>query len=99
MIGSSQALCSLADYLIYLYTGVWRELQRATKALGIAPIGTHIFRHSYRSWLDSIGTPVGVQQKLMRHSDIRTTMNIYGDAMTPDMTEANGRIVKMVLPS
>jgi integrase len=38
--------------LPYLYTGVWRELQRATKALGIAPIGTHIFRHSYRSWLD-----------------------------------------------
>jgi integrase len=79
--------------------GVWRELQRATKVAGIGAIGTHVFRHSYRSWLDSIGTPVGVQQKLMRHSDIRTTMNTYGDAMTPDMTEANGRIVKMVLPS
>lgn len=85
--------------LPYSYTGVWRELQRATKAAGVGPIGTHVFRHSYRSWLDSIGTPVGVQQKLMRHSDIRTTMNVYGDAMTPDMTEANRRIVKMVLPS
>ena len=25
------------------------------------------------------GTPLAVQQKLMRHADIRTMMNIYGD--------------------
>ena len=37
-------------------------------------------RHKYRSWLDAVGTPLAVQQKAMRHSDIRTTMNIYGDA-------------------
>jgi len=43
-----------------------------------------------------MGTPVGVQQKLMRHSDIRTTMNIYGDAATTDMREARrGKIVQM----
>jgi hypothetical protein len=48
-------------------------------------MGTHTFRHSYRMWIDAIGTPVGVQQKLMRHSDIRTTMNIYGHAATEDM--------------
>jgi hypothetical protein len=44
-------------------------------------------------WIDSIGTPIGVQQKLMRHSDIRTTMNIYGDADTADMREAHNKIV------
>jgi len=43
------------------------------------------------------GTPVGVQQRLMRHADIRTTMNIYGDAMTPDMREAHGKIVGLAL--
>ena len=32
--------------------------------------------HSYLMWIDAIGTPVGVQQRLMRHADIRTTMNI-----------------------
>ena len=40
-------------------------------------------RHSYRSWLDAVGTPVAVHQKLMRHADIRTTMNIYGDIVKP----------------
>jgi hypothetical protein len=38
-----------------------------------------------------------VQQKLMRHSDIRTTMNIYGDAMSEEMRQAHGKIVQMAL--
>jgi integrase len=54
-------------------------------------MGTHTFRHSYRIWIDALGTPIGVQQKLMRHSDIRTTMNIYGDAASADMREAHGK--------
>lgn len=60
-------------------------------------MGTHTFRHSYRMWIDAIGTPNGVQQKLLRHSDIRTTMNIYGDAATEDMREAHNKIVGMAL--
>jgi hypothetical protein len=35
-------------------------------------------------------------QKLMRHSDVRTTM-LYGDAYTADMTEAHGKVVGLVL--
>ncbi|PYV62884.1 MAG: hypothetical protein DMG97_39230 [Acidobacteria bacterium] len=58
---------------------------------------SHAFRHTYRTWLDSVGTSVGVQQKLMRHADIRTTMNIYGDVATPDMREAHGKIVGLAL--
>jgi integrase len=42
-------------------------------------------------------SPVGVQQRLMRHADIRTTMNTYGDAATPDMREACGKIVGLAL--
>jgi hypothetical protein len=38
-----------------------------------------------------------VQQKLIRHSDIRTNMNIYGDAVTPDMREPHGKIVGLAL--
>ena len=83
--------------LPYSYTGVWRELDRASKAAGLGHMGTHTFRHSYRMWIDAIGTPVGVQQKLMRHSDIRTTMNIYGDADTEDMRSAHNKIVGLAL--
>jgi integrase len=83
--------------LPYSYTGFWRELDRAGKASGIGHIGTHTFRHSYRMWIDAVGTPIGVQQKLMRHADIRTTMNIYGDAASADMREAHGKIVQLAL--
>jgi integrase len=83
--------------LPYSYTGVKEELQRAANAANLGHLRSHTFRHTYRTWLDSVGTPVGVQQRLMRHSDIRTTMNIYGDAVTPDMAEAHGKIVGLAL--
>ena len=83
--------------LPYSYTGLSRELDRAAKACGIGHIGTHTFRHTYRMRIDAVGTPIGVQQKLMRHSDIRTTMNIYGDAMSEDMRQAHCKIVQMAL--
>jgi integrase len=81
--------------LPYSYTGVWRELQRAAEAAGIGRLGTHAFRHTYRTWLDSFGTPIGVQKQLMRQSDIRTTMNHYGDALPDDMRQANEKVVKL----
>lgn len=71
--------------------------RKAAQAAGLAGLGTHSLRHTYRTWLDSVGTPIGVQQKLMRHADIRTAMNIYGDAMTADMAEAQGKIVGLAV--
>jgi integrase len=79
------------------YDQVWRVYQKAGKAAGIGGLGTHSLRHTFRTWLGSVGTPVGVQPRLMRHSDIRTTMNIYGDAFTPDMAEAQNKIVDLAL--
>ena len=81
----------------YSYTGVWRELQRAAEGAGIGKLGTHSFRHTYRSWLDAVGTPIAVQQKLMRHSDIRTTMNIYGDVVTDQESQAHSKVVDLAL--
>jgi len=73
------------------------HVSKAAQAAGIDGFGTHCLRHTYRTWLDSVGTPVGVQQKLMRHADIRTTMNVYGDAVTADMAEAHGKVVGLPL--
>ena len=52
---------------------------------------------SARSWLDETGAPMKVQQELMRDAAIQTTMNVYGQAMSPSQQEANGKIVEMVL--
>ena len=62
-------------------------------------VGWHTFRHTYRSWLDDIGAPVGVQQKLMRHAQISTTMNVYGNALMDAKREANSKVVRRALRS
>jgi integrase len=75
-----------ADYLVP--TGV---------QLGLGRIGFHMFRHTYRAWLDETGAPVGVQQKLMRHAHISTTMDQYGNASTLAKRKANRPIVQRLL--
>lgn len=74
------------------YPRIWQVFQEASAAARVGKLGTHTMRHSYRSWLDAVGTGVAVQQKLMRHADIRTTMNVYGDVVTNEMVQANDRV-------
>ena len=81
--------------LPYSYTGTRQELGRASKAAGIGHISSHAFRHTYRSWLDAVKTPIAVQQKMMRHTDIRTTTNIYGDVVTDEMSTAGLRVAEL----
>lgn len=83
--------------LPWSYEQVWRAYQKAAANAGLGGFGTHTMRHSYRSWLDAVGTPIAVQQKLMRHADIRTTMNHYGDVVTDEMTVASGKVAGLAL--
>jgi integrase len=79
------------------YAVVMKHFNRAAKRAGLGHLGTHSFRHSFRSWLDANGTLITVQQTLMRHADIRTTMR-YGETLTAPMREAHSKVVRMVLP-
>jgi integrase len=63
---------------------------------GIGPVGWHDLRHSYRTWLDQAGAPVGVQKDLMRHASITTTMDIYGRAIPTEQRKAHGNVVGML---
>jgi len=80
--------------LPWSYPRTWRVFRDAAVAAGLGPFGTHSLRHTYRSWLDSTGSSVAVQQKLMRHADIRTTMR-YGDVDADAMTAASGRVADL----
>jgi len=46
-----------------------------------------------------VATPVAVQQKMMCHADIRTTMNVYGDVVTDEMATAGMKIVQLAFNS
>ena len=78
------------------YPHVWQTFQQAADRAEITRFGTHTLRHSYRSWLDACGTTPAVRQKLMRHTDIRTTMN-YGDVVTNQESEALTKIAQLAL--
>jgi integrase len=70
-----------------------RHLRPLASKVGVPRLGWHTFRHSFRSWLDSVGTAVGVQQKMMRHADVTTTMNVYGKGMMDSKLEAHTKLL------
>ncbi len=73
------------------------HLKNAAKKAGLGTeIGWHTFRHTYRSWLDETGAPMKVQQELMRHASIQTTMNVYGRVMSDTKRTANSKVVQRV---
>jgi len=83
--------------LPWSYPYILRVFHKAADGAGIGKLPTHTLRHSYRSWLDAVRTPIAVQQKLMRHTDIRTTMNLYGDVVTDEMAQAHSKVVGLAL--
>ena len=48
--------------------------------------------------MDDLGTPIRVQQKLMRHSDVRTTMNHSGSAYEKTKRRTNELVAGKLLP-
>ena len=75
---------------------VHEERRAVAKRNKLDNVGWHTFRHTYRSWLDDTGAPMGVQQKLMRHADISTTAK-YGDALMESKRKHNSIVVRRAL--
>ena len=63
----------------------------ATKA-GIGNIGWHTFRHTYSTLLHSLGATPAVQKELLRHADIRTTLDVYTHAVSEEKREAASKV-------
>jgi len=51
----------------------------------------------YSTLLRELGADIKVQQELLRHSDVRTTLNIYTQAVTAQKREANSKVVSMLV--
>lgn len=75
-----------------------RHIKPAAMRAGVGKIGWHTFRHSYSSLLRRVSTDVKVQQELLRHSTIQSTMNVYTQAMSEGKRAANSVVVRSVLP-
>ncbi len=62
-----------------------------------AGVGWHTFRHTYSCMLRQLGVDLKVQQELLRHADVRTTMNVYTQAVSEQKRAAHSSVVRMVL--
>jgi integrase len=79
----------------HAWTAQRRWLVRAGKKAGIERLGWH----TYSTLLNEWGTDVKVQQELLRHADIRTTLNIYTTAVPERLRKANRKVVRLFLPT
>ena len=76
------------------------QIKPAAKAAQIGnDVGWHTFRHTYSTMLRQLGVDLKVQQELLRHADIRTTMNVYTQAVSEQKRAAHSKVVRMVLAS
>ena len=70
-----------------------RHVRPAALRAGIGKIGWHTFRHSYSTILRGAGTDIKVQQELLRHSTIHSTLNTYTQAISGQKRSANSMVV------
>jgi integrase len=75
------------------------HIQPAAIRAGIGRIGWHTLRHSYRAWLKRFAAPAEIQKELMRHSNLKTTLEIYGiePEVGPAHRDANSVVVRALL--
>jgi site-specific recombinase XerD len=59
--------------------------------------GYHNLRHSLASFLVRSKTDVKTVQALLRHSDVRTTLQLYAHSVSEDRLAAQGQVLSAIL--
>ncbi len=74
--------------------------QPVAKRVGIQKrFGWHTFRHTYSTLLRSVGTEFKVMQELLRHSSLRSTLDVYTQAISPAKHAAQAAVLALVFAS
>jgi hypothetical protein len=84
----------------YWGQAILREYIRpVARRLGIQKrFGWHTFRHTDSTLLRSVGTEFKVMQELLRHSTLRSTLDVYTQAVTPANHAAQAAVMSLVFP-
>lgn len=72
-----------------------RYIRPVAESVGIQKrIGWHTFRHTYSTLLRSVGTEFKVMQELLRHSSLRSTLDVYTQAISPAKHAAQAAVLR-----
>jgi integrase len=77
-----------------------KYIRPRAQELGIEKkFGWHTFRHTHSTLLRSVGTEFKVMQELLRHSSLRSTLDVYTQAITPAKQAAQAAVMSLVFSS
>lgn len=104
-----QLLALLVPYFvglaIFSYVLVHSHLRPAAVEAGVIArdwegrFGFHNFRHSLASYLVRSNTDPKTVQALLRHSDVKTTLQLYSHSVSQDRLLAQGVVLQAILGS
>jgi integrase len=70
----------IGDFIVH--TTLLRQFYRLLEDIGLPRMHFHDLRHSAATILISMGVPANVVQELLGHSDVATTLGIYGSVVS-----------------
>lgn len=74
-----------------------KYIRPVAQSVGIQKrLGWHTFRHTYSTLLRSVGTEFKVMQELLRHSSLRSTLDVYTQAISPAKHAAQAAVLALV---
>ena len=74
-----------------------KHIRPVAEKVGIQKcFGWHTFRHTYSTLLRSVGPEFKVMQELLRHSTLRSTLDVYTQAITPAKHAAQAAVLSLV---
>jgi len=77
-----------------------RYIRPVAQRVGIQKrFGWHTFRHTFSTLLRSVGTEFKVMQELLRHSSLRSTLDVYTQAISPAKHAAQAAVLALVFAS
>ena len=77
-----------------------KYIRPVAQSVGIQKrLGWHTFRHTYSTLLRSVGTEFKVMQELLRHSSLRSTLDVYTQAISPAKHAAQAAVLALVFAS
>ena len=77
-----------------------KYIRPAAQKVGIRKqFGWHTFRHMYSTLLRSVGTEFKVMQELLRHSSLRSTLDVYTQAISPAKHAAQAAVLALIFAS
>jgi len=73
-----------------------KYIRPVAQRVGIQKLfGWHTFRHTYSTLLRSVGTEFKVMQELLRHSSLRSTLDVYTQAISPAKHAAQAAVLAL----